>query len=111
MKRLILIAAPLALALAGCGPNQVSSPAPATTASMGSVATGPTRPPGGPNAAAETLCVRAVQQQTNAAGVAVIGSEFSQAATQVMIGYPESRGPWRCLVSGDRVTEVKPVGS
>jgi PBP1b-binding outer membrane lipoprotein LpoB len=115
MKKLVLIAAPLALALAGCVSNETgtssSTPTTATTASMSSVKNGPTRPPGGPNAAAEDLCVKAVQQQTNAVGVAVIGSEVSQAATQVMIGFPKSQAPWRCLVSGDRVTEVAYTGS
>jgi hypothetical protein len=110
MKTFILIAAPLALGLAGCVSDAGTSPGTATATSMAAT-NGPTRPPGGPNAAAELICVRAVQQQTNAAGVAVIGSEVSQAATHVMIGFPKARAPWRCLVSGDRVTEVGPTGS
>jgi hypothetical protein len=108
MKRLVLIAAPLAMALAGCNSDQ--SAAPASVSAM--TPSGVTRPPGGPNLAAERICVKAVQQQTNALGVAILSSEFSQAATVVMLGFPDAQAPWRCLVTSDgRVSEVTYTGS
>ena len=101
MRKRVKFTAPLALAglaatglaLAGCNSSQTvtsasTAPGPSQTYSR---AMGPTRPPGGPNLAAEDICVKAVQQQTNAEGVAVISSEFSQAATQVMIGFPAAQ--------------------
>ena len=112
MRKIALATVPLVLALAGCGPNQSSAPTVSNaTATTGTTANGPTRPPGGPNAKAEDLCVKAVQQQTNAEGVGIINSEFSEAATLVMIGFPEAQAPWRCLYSGGRVTEVTYTGS
>lgn len=118
MRKRVIISAPLAvlaaLTLAGCNSNQSAS---TVTTAPGAAATysravGPTRAPGGPNMAAEDICVKAVQQQTNADGVAVINSEFSQAATLVMIGFPAAQAPWRCLVAQDgSVTEVVYTGS
>lgn len=110
MKSSALLAALLAaspLALAGCvSDNSAGSVSTASATAQ----TGAKRAPGGPNFAAEDICVKAVQQQTNAEGVGVISSEFSQAATLVMLDFPAATAPWRCLVSPDgRVTEVKPV--
>jgi hypothetical protein len=94
--------------LAGCNGSETAAPTSATS----TAAMGPTRAPGGPNMAAEDICVKAVQQQTNAEGVAVLNSEFSEAATLVMIGFPAAQAPWRCLVAPDgTVTEVLYTGS
>lgn len=53
----------------------------------------------------ENACLAAVARETNATGV-VLSSDFSQAATIVMVGVGPSRAPWKCLVSGGRVSEV-----
>ncbi|WP_436637977.1 hypothetical protein [Microbaculum sp. FT89] len=108
MRKFLVAAVPVVLALAGCNSDPSTAP---TASSAAMTANGPTRAPSGPNAVAEDLCVKAVQQQTNASGVGVINSEFSQAATQVMVGFPAAQAPWRCLVSGGRVTEVIYTGS
>jgi len=111
MRTTILIAAPLALLLAGCVSDSGTTDAQSGLKTTGYGSGARTRPPGGPNAAAEDLCVKAVQQQTNAEDVAVIGSDVQGAATQVMIGFPAARQPWRCVYSDGRVTEVTNTGS
>lgn len=113
----------LALPLAGCNSSQSASTvsaapvatAPTTATATASaapavrVATGKPRPPGGTFYAAEDICVKAVQQQTNAEDVAVLGSAAGQPETVVIIGFPAAPAPWRCVVAVDgRVTEVKP---
>lgn len=112
------------VALAGCVSDQPtdltasSAGAPTATATAApttpeaTIARGAPRPPGGANVAAETICVMAVQQATNAVGVAVIGSgaassQAQPAETVVLLNYPAARAPWRCLTNADgRVTEV-----
>ncbi|MEJ8571879.1 hypothetical protein [Microbaculum marinum] len=99
------------LALAGCNGAQTS--APTSAASMAATTrTGPLRPPQAPNFAAEDICVKAVQQQTNAEDVGVISSQGTQVEMVVMVGYPASGAPWRCVV-GPRgnVTAVTYLGS
>lgn len=117
MRYFVLTAS--ALALAGCvstqtaGPTSATPPAPQPGSSIASMtATGPTRAPAAPNHAAEDICVKAVQQATNEEGVGVLASEPGQGHTLVMLGFPDARSPWRCLVAPDgRVTEVKPTGA
>jgi len=102
----------LGLPLAACNSSQTASTVstatvPAAPTAPARVATGAPRAPGGANFAAEDICVKAVQQQTNAEGVAVLGSQAGAAETVVMIGYPASSAPWRCVVAPEgHVTEV-----
>ncbi|MVA98366.1 hypothetical protein GN330_14040 [Nitratireductor sp. CAU 1489] len=53
----------------------------------------------------ERACLAAVAGQTGNT-VSVLSSEFSEAATLVMVGVGPDRAPWRCLISGGVVTEV-----
>ncbi len=128
-KKIALLAVPLALSLAGCvsneqaGPTSYSAPAPTpapvATATPPAATAMPTAPanwrsikpraPSGANAAAESLCVKAVQQQTNAVGVGVLTSAAAAAGTEVWLVYPATEAPWRCLYSNARVTEIGPV--
>ena len=87
----------VALGLSGC-----ASTSPGTMEPISAIRSG--------SAADESACLTAVAKQTNASGV-VLSSDFSQAATIVMVGVGPDRAPWRCLVSGGRVSEVMFSGS
>ncbi len=52
-------------------------------------------------------CLAAVSKETGESDVAVLGSEFSEANSEVTVGVGQQRAPWRCLVSNDgKVSEV-----
>jgi hypothetical protein len=86
-----------ALGLSGCASTSTGTMEPISAIRSGSVAD-------------ENACLAAVAKQTNASGV-VLSSDFSQAATIVMVGVAPDRAPRRCLVSGGRVSEVMFYGS
>ncbi len=52
---------------------------------------------------AEGACLAAVRRQTNNNDLSIIGSEFSEANSLVMVGVGPQRAPWRCLVSNSGV--------
>lgn len=54
----------------------------------------------------ERACELAVTRETNNADVVTLSSEFSQAATEVILGVGAQRARWRCLVSSGIVAEV-----
>jgi len=61
--------------------------------------------------AAKQACLSAVTTETNESDVAVLGTEFSEANSLVMVGVGAQRAPWRCLVSNDgAVQEVMFTG-
>ncbi len=93
MNRIIKLSA-IALAtaaLAGCGGN-------------------PDRPAngGGSSSAmpdkAEQACLRDVTRTTNNPDVVLLGSSFSQAGTEVIVGVGPQRARWRCIGYSDGTT-------
>ena len=90
--RILVLAVTAATALAAC--SQTSSENTASTP----VRTGSSQDEG--------VCLEAVTKQTQNTEVTILSSEFSEAATLVMVGVGADRAPWRCLVSGGTVTEV-----
>lgn len=89
------LAAALLLGLSGC--SETSSGG-STAAPAASLRTG--------SAADESACEVAVRRETNNPDVVILDSDFSQAATEVIIGVGPQRARWRCLVSGGRVSDV-----
>jgi hypothetical protein len=57
------------------------------------------------SSADETTCLKAVAAQTGNT-VTILSSDFSQAATEVMVGVGAGKAPWRCLISGGKVQEI-----
>lgn len=54
----------------------------------------------------EQACLKAVAKETGNADVAVLGTETSEANTDVTIGVGPDRAPWKCLVKDGTVAEV-----
>lgn len=54
--------------------------------------------------AAEQACLRDVTAVTNNPDVVLLGSEFSEAGTQVLVGVGESRAAWKCIAYSDGTT-------
>jgi hypothetical protein len=75
-----------AIALTGCGADYGGSAAAAT----------PTM--------AEQACLRDVTRATNNPDVTLIGSSFSQAGTEVIVGVGPQRARWRCIAYRDGTT-------
>lgn len=63
-------------------------------------------PPAAPDplSAAETACLAAVAQQTDAADVAVLASDESRPDVLVQVGVGPERAPWQCLAAPDGST-------
>jgi hypothetical protein len=73
----------------------------------GAAASSPAPVEKGMPSAAEQACMQAVSMQTQNPDVVLISSEFSQAATEVIVGVGPNKARWRCLVASDgTVTEV-----
>lgn len=53
---------------------------------------------------AERACLRNVTVQTNNPDVVLLGSNFSQAGTEVIVGVGEQRARWRCIAYSDGST-------
>ena len=53
---------------------------------------------------AEQACLRDVTRTTNNPDVVLIGSSFSQAGTEVMVGVGAQRARWRCVGYSDGTT-------
>jgi len=65
-----------------------------------------------PNDVTVKACLAAVGKQTNNSELALLGKEFSEANSRVMIGVGPNKAPWSCLVSNDGVVaEVMFTGS
>lgn len=62
--------------------------------------------PAGMPSADEQACLQAVSKTTNNGDVVLLSSEFSEAATEVIIGVGPDRAKWRCLVKDGVVSEV-----
>ena len=54
--------------------------------------------------AEEGACLAAVITETNNPDVAVLGSEFSEAGTNVTVGVGAQRAPWQCIAYSDGTT-------
>jgi hypothetical protein len=54
--------------------------------------------------AAEQACLRDVTRTTNNPDVVLLGSSFSQAGTEVIVGVGEQRARWRCIAYSDGTT-------
>ena len=80
--QLSLISLAAAAALAGCQGNP--------SVSEGSASSGT------PNQA-EQACLRDVTRTTNNPDVVLLGSTFSQAGTEVIVGVGAQRARWRCI--------------
>lgn len=50
-----------------------------------------------------TACLAAVAQQTSNSQLVVLGKDYSEANSAVLIGVGPDQAPWRCLVSNDGV--------
>lgn len=87
MKRIFIASAALGMAslLAGCVED-----------SGGSVA--------GTPGAAEQACLQRVTQETNNPDVVLLGSSFSQAGTEVIVGVGPQRARWQCIAYSDGST-------
>lgn len=54
--------------------------------------------------AAEQACLRDVTRTTNNPDVVLLGSTFSQAGTEVIVGVGEPPARWRCIAYSDGTT-------
>ncbi len=54
----------------------------------------------------EQACLQAVSKETGNGDVVTLGSEISEANTDVTIGVGPDRAPWKCLVKDGKVAEV-----
>jgi hypothetical protein len=54
--------------------------------------------------AAEQACLRDVTRTTNNPDVVLLGSSFSEAGTEVIVGVGEQRARWRCIAYSDGTT-------
>jgi len=52
----------------------------------------------------EQACLQAVTAETNNADVVLLGSSFSEAGTEVMVGVGAQRAPWQCIAYRDGST-------
>ncbi len=53
---------------------------------------------------AEQACLRDVTRTTNNPDVVLLGSSFSEAGTEVIVGVGEQRARWRCIAYSDGTT-------
>lgn len=53
---------------------------------------------------AEQACLRAVTAETNNPDVVLLGSSFSEAGTEVMVGVGPQQAPWQCIAYSDGST-------
>ena len=54
--------------------------------------------------AAEQACLRDVTSTTNNPDVVLLGSTYSEAGTEVIVGVGEQRARWRCIAYKDGTT-------
>ena len=54
--------------------------------------------------AAEQACLRDVTRTTNNPDVVLLGSSYSEAGTEVIVGVGEQRARWRCIAYKDGTT-------
>lgn len=54
--------------------------------------------------AAEQVCLQRVTQETNNPDVVLLGSSFSQAGTEVIVGVGPQRARWQCIAYSDGST-------
>ena len=54
--------------------------------------------------AAEQACLRDVTRTTNNPDVVLLGSSYSEAGTEVIVGVGEQRARWRCIAYSDGTT-------
>lgn len=88
--KLSLIGLAAAAVLTGCDSNpSVSDAAPSSRT--------PT--------AAEQACLRDVTRTTNNPDVVLLGSTYSEAGTEVIVGVGEQRARWRCIAYRDGTTD------
>ena len=57
---------------------------------------------------AEQVCLQRVSQETNNGDVALLGSSFSQAGTEVIVGVGPQRARWQCIAYSNGTTS-RPV--
>ena len=87
--KLTLIGLAAAAVLTGCDSNpSVSDATPSSTT--------PT--------AAEQACLRDVTTATNNPDVVLLGSTYSEAGTEVIVGVGEQKARWRCIAYRDGTT-------
>lgn len=53
---------------------------------------------------AEQVCLQRVSQETNNGDVMLLGSSFSQAGTEVIVGVGPQRTRWQCIAYADGTT-------
>lgn len=58
-----------------------------------------------PEVAAQDACREAVRRETGNSNVSILGSEFSEAATRVVIGVGAQQAPWQCFAYRDGSTD------
>lgn len=54
--------------------------------------------------AAEQVCLQRVSMETNNGDVTLLGSSFSQAGTEVIVGVGPQRARWQCIAYADGST-------
>ena len=54
--------------------------------------------------AADQACLRAVTAETNNPDVTLLGSSFSEAGTEVIVGVGPDRARWQCIAYSDGTT-------
>lgn len=54
---------------------------------------------------AEQACLRDVTETTNNPDVALLGSSFSEAGTEVIVGVGPNRARWKCIGYSDGTTD------
>lgn len=74
-----------------------------TTALVATAAHADGPPKADPDDITVTACLAAVQNETSNSELTVLGKDYSEANSAVMIGVGPDRAPWRCLVSNDGV--------
>ncbi|SIS87396.1 hypothetical protein SAMN05421759_10513 [Roseivivax lentus] len=54
--------------------------------------------------AEEQVCLQRVSQETNNGDVTLLGSSFSQAGTEVIVGVGPQMARWQCIAYSDGTT-------
>jgi hypothetical protein len=58
-----------------------------------------------PEVAAQDACRSAVSRETGNANVSILGSDFSEAGTRVVVGVGPQQAPWQCFAYSDGTTD------
>jgi hypothetical protein len=67
-------------------------------------ATGGTAGGTDPETAAQDACIRDVGREAGNSNLSILGSSFSEAGTEVIVGVGPQQAPWRCIAYRDGTT-------